>query len=229
MVNLAGNAAFSVVLAAAGLSPFYGDWPEPSAPDASFEQAVAMPAPVVAPVAEPELPSADVPNLYEEIGGNHAVTHEDMVHGFGRQLEMAFGINSVRANNFSDWILTAVESTSIPKEILAAVVDAESDFRYKVRSHAGAVGPAQVIPHFWQDACVGDIENDPKTNIQCGVVVLSDYLEGCGGDMVCALQTYNVGPTNMRNPKYAGAKQRYINKIRARLARLNGVTLLASK
>lgn len=265
MIKTFGEAAFSMALATAGLTPFWvGEWPEPK-PDAQNSSEVQSqinsheaggfsgvilrdPAPYqpekadVArpskPVADanpvrPEPDSSDIPDLYAEMSREQAEREafEAKVRSFAYQLRSTFGINPTRALNFSEWILVAVESTSIPKEIMAALVVSESSFRYKLRSAVGAVGPAQVRPVFWEEKCgSGDLENDPELNIRCGVTVLSEYLEkNCDGDMVCALQTYNVGPTNYHDPKFEGAKQRYISKIKRNMSKLTGYTVLASQ
>lgn len=232
MIKTLGEAAFSLALAASGLSPFYiGGWPEApeSAGDSSYEAQV-IPAPDAAPLAaKPD--SSEIPDLYSEISEQRIAEQKIKadIDKLAANIRSAFGINPTRAKNFSEWIIDAVESTSIPKEVMTALVVSESSFQYKLRSSVGAVGPAQVRPVFWAEKCgSGDLENDPKFNIQCGVTALSEYLEKeCDGDMTCALQTYNVGPSNMDLPEYEGAKQRYISKINRNMAKLTGRTVLA--
>lgn len=231
MIKTLGEAAFSVALATSGLSPFFiGDWPEPvDQPVAEVREVPVPDANPVRVVAE----SAGIPNMYaaasEERMAQLALEAE--IEGLASNIEKAFRINPVRARNFSEWIVEAVESTSIPKEVMTALVVSESSFQYKLTSAVGAVGPAQVREVFWGEKCgSGDLENDPKFNIQCGVTALNEYLERrCDGDMTCALQTYNVGPDNMKLEKYDGAKQRYITKINRNLSKLTGNTVLASQ
>lgn len=264
MIKTFGEAAFSMALATAGLTPFWvGEWPEPKETNqlssaiettesqydlGSFSGVVIRKAQASEPKATAkrrEIPVADpnpvrpesvsdhIPDLYAEMSQERAEQEafETEVRSFANQLRNTFGINPTRALNFSEWILVAVESTSIPKEVMAALVVSESSFRYKLRSSVGAVGPAQVRPVFWGEKCgSGDLENDPEFNIRCGVTALNEYLEKeCSGDMVCALQTYNVGPTNYHNPDYEGAKQRYISKIKTNMSKLTGYTILASQ
>lgn len=233
MIKALGEAAFSFALATSGLSPFLiGEWPEPSeAPVATVSEVRVVPVPDLNPVA-PEPVDDGIPDLYEELSEERIAQQqrEAEIDELASNIRNAFGINPTRSRNFSEWIVEAVESTAIDKEVFAALVVSESSFQYKLTSSVGAVGPAQVREEFWGEKCgSGDLENDPKFNIQCGVVALSEYLEDyCDGDMTCALQMYNVGPTNMKLPEYDGAKQRYISKINRNMAKLTGRTILAS-
>lgn len=234
MIKTFGEAAFSIILATSGLSPFLlGDWPvAPSSHESTAVEAKDVPVAdpdAVAPVSA----SAGIPDLYREVSKERIAQEmfNEKVQEFATDLRGAFNINPTRAKNFSEWILVAVESTSIPKEVMAVLVVSESSFQYKLTSPVGAVGPAQVRPEFWSEKCgSGDLEHDPKFNIQCGSIALSEYLQDyCDGDMTCALQTYNVGPGNMKLKKYEGAKQRYISKINRNMARLTNRTMLASQ
>lgn len=236
MIKTFGEAAFSLALATSGLSPFFiGEWPE--APEPSSNAVVEVrevPVPDMNPVA-PESKSEPIPDLYAEVSAERAAQEafEAEIDKLAADIRSAFRINPTRARNFSQWIVEAVDSTSIPKEIMTALVVSESSFQYELTSAVGAVGPAQVRPVFWAEKCgSGDLEKDPKFNIKCGVRALSEYLETrCDGDMTCALQTYNVGPTNYHNPEYEGAKRRYISKVKKNMSRLTGNAnlILASK
>ena len=232
MIKTLGEAAFSLAIAAIGLGPFLvGEWPE--TPETSEVSVVrALPVPDLDAVA-PEPVSANIPNIYEEASQEIMALqeYETGIQEFANDIRDAFGINPTRARNFSEWITLAVESTTIPKEVMASLVVSESSFQYKLKSSVGAVGPAQVRPIFWAEKCgSGDLEHDPEFNIRCGVTVLSEYLvDICKGNMTCALQTYNVGPGNMKLSKYDGAKKRYIAKITRNMSKLTGTTMLAIK
>ena len=134
-------------------------------------------------------------------------------------LQSRFRVNANRASNFAVWIQHASNQTGVPIEIMAALIATESSFRYKARSHAGAIGPAQVIPRFWEEQCNEDLA-DPQGNIACGAQVLALYRKSCD-DWVCALQKYNVGPTGYTRPESRGAMDRYIAKIQTSLAAMD--------
>ncbi len=126
-------------------------------------------------------------------------------------LKTSFGLNETRAAKFARWVHEAHEKTGVPVGYMVALVATESSFRYQVVSHAGAIGPAQVIPKFWQEWCDADL-TDPQQNILCGAKVLAHYRTRCV-DWSCAFKKYNVGPTGYRQAQYIGAMKRYMTKI----------------
>ena len=144
------------------------------------------------------------------------------VANFGTRVSDAFGIRHSVATEFADWILEASERQHLPPELLASLVVTESSFRKSVRSHVGAVGPAQVRPDYWGNFC-GDAElTDPEQNVYCGAQVLSHLLERCEGDTACALAAYNIGPYGSRD----SAAKRYVNKIDRYLSTLDASAAL---
>ncbi len=168
--------------------------------------------PVVKPLA---LPSAE-PSL--GVAGYE-------VEDFARLLQTIFGLDSERALIFSDWILEASVRQQLPPEIIASLVYTESSFRKQVRSWAGAIGPAQVKPQFWRDFCGGVDLLDPEHNIYCGAQVLAHYKAQCG-ELECALRLYNVGPGNLRLPRYQQAGNRYLARIESSRVLFDEHTLL---
>ena len=134
---------------------------------------------------------------------------------FAGRLHRGFGIRRDTALEFSEWILEASERQGFRPELIASLVLTESSFRKGVRSHVGAIGPAQVRPQFWRRFCGSADLSDPAENIYCGAQVLALYRDRCG-DTVCALRAYNVGPKSRR----AGAAARYVAKIDHRLSQL---------
>ena len=150
--------------------------------------------------AKPALPS---------IGWNERVAE------FGGKLGQAFDLEPGRAIEFAGWILEAADRQRLEPELIASLVQVESSFRKQVRSHVGAVGPAQVQPRYWRDFCGGDDLDDPRHNIHCGAQVLAHLKELCGG-AECALVDYNVG----RNSTRIQAGRRYVSKVDQRLLQL---------
>ncbi len=129
---------------------------------------------------------------------------------FGDRVSDALGVKNDVAHEFADWILEASERQGLSPELLASLVLTESSFRKQVRSHVGAIGPAQVRPDYWGDFCGhADELHDPEQNVYCGAQVLSHLLERCSGDKECALAAYNIGPYSQR----AAAANRYLQKI----------------
>ena len=131
------------------------------------------------------------------------------VNAFGHKVSQAFGVRRNTATEFAGWILEASERQGIEPELLASLVITESSFRKDVRSHAGAIGPAQVRPEYWSGFCGNSDLFDPAENIYCGAQVLSHLLDRCDDDTGCALTAYNIGPYSKE--KQAG--RRYVSKI----------------
>jgi hypothetical protein len=131
------------------------------------------------------------------------------VDAFGHKVSRAFGVRRHTATEFAGWILEASERQGLEPELLASLVLTESSFRKNVRSHVGAVGPAQVRPEMWSGFCGSSDLGDPAENIYCGAQVLSHYLDRCGDDTGCALTAYNVGPYSTE----IQAGRRYVSKI----------------
>lgn len=148
-------------------------------------------------------------------------THREQAKEFSRKLVAGFGLRPGVALEFSDWILEAAARQQLQPELVASLVFAESSFRKVVQSHVGAVGPAQVRPHYWGEFCGRADLFDPEQNIYCGTQVLGYFLERCEGDRACALSAYNIGI----NSKKRAAGLRYVAKIDRNMAQLRSVNL----
>ena len=146
-------------------------------------------------------------------------TNEALVNQLSNRLVKGFGVKPKVASEFSGWILEASERQKLHPDIIASLLITESSFRKNVISHAGAVGPAQVIPKYWAKYC-GSSEallSDPEANVHCGAMVLAYFKDRCLGSLQCALRAYNVG---LHNQRLYEAAQRYLTKIKKYLARL---------
>lgn len=130
------------------------------------------------------------------------------VNQFASKVTRAFGVRATTAHEFSGWILEASERHDFEPELIASLVLTESSFRKEVRSHVGALGPAQVRPEMWGSFCGASDLSDPAENIYCGAQILAHLRDICG-DNTCALKAYNVG----RYSKHHEAANRYIAKI----------------
>jgi soluble lytic murein transglycosylase-like protein len=139
---------------------------------------------------------------------NSYVTWNSEVSEFGTKVSQAFGVRPSTATEFAGWILEASTRQELEPELLASLVLTESSFRKNVRSHVGAIGPAQVRPEYWSNFCGIANLHDPAENIYCGAQVLSHLRDRCG-DEGCALHAYNVG---LYAPRHK-AGHRYVAKI----------------
>jgi soluble lytic murein transglycosylase-like protein len=144
---------------------------------------------------------------------------------FAGRLEDVFGIDDRRAHKFAEWILEASARQQVPPELIAGMIYTESSFRTRVRSWAGAVGPAQVKPNFWSEFCGGGDLTDPEHNVYCGAQILAHYMEQCG-EFECAIRLYNVGPGNMRKARFRQASHRYLAKVEGHRSRMEETPVL---
>ena len=103
-------------------------------------------------------------------------THMEQAEALALKLVAGFGVKLPVALEFSDWILEASARQRMEPDLIASLIFAESSFRKFAQSRVGAVGPAQVRPHYWGAFCGHADLNDPEENIYCGTQVLGYYL-----------------------------------------------------
>jgi hypothetical protein len=115
---------------------------------------------------------------------------------------------------FGQEILRAAASHDVDPLLVAAVVEVESTFRPRARSHKGATGLMQLLPSTAGMPAFRLV--DPRTNLNAGSAYLSEMLERFDGDLELALAAYNAGPTNVR--RHGGVPpfretQNYVDKV----------------
>lgn len=86
----------------------------------------------------------------------------------------------------------AAETFDLPEAFLRAVARVESNFRYRARSSAGAMGLMQLMPGTAGDMGVKD-PWDPRSNVLGGARLLRVLADRFGGDMVKVLAAYHAG------------------------------------
>ncbi|HEX2252961.1 MAG TPA: lytic transglycosylase domain-containing protein [Thermoanaerobaculia bacterium] len=99
--------------------------------------------------------------------------------------------------------------------LVAAVVEAESNFSPAAVSPVGALGLMQVMP---DTGAVYGAENllDPAQNVRVGARYLRDLLDLYSGDLELALAAYNAGPGNVK--RFGGVPpfretRRYVERV----------------
>jgi soluble lytic murein transglycosylase-like protein len=80
----------------------------------------------------------------------------------------------------------------VSRELVRAVIEAESDWNPRAVSPAGAVGLMQLMPNTAAAFRVGN-RFDPAENIRGGVAYLAFLMEECGGDLRLVVGAYNAG------------------------------------
>lgn len=154
-------------------------------------------------------------------GIHQRVAWDEEVGAFAARMHQVFGVRQSVAEEFSGWILEASTRQSLAPELVASVIFTESSFRKNVKSHVGAMGPAQVRP-YWRGFCGSDLA-DPEENVYCGAQIISHYQTVCGNEQ-CALLAYNVG-INQDDEIMHSAGRRYVRKIDRHRARFDATVL----
>jgi len=132
------------------------------------------------------------------------------------------------AEPYLGFVSDAETKYGLPKNLLANVIQTESEFNPKAKSGVGATGIAQIMPEFHPDV-------DP-TNPKDSIYYSAQYLKKLHdrfGSWNEALAAYNTGPTNLRKygmdklPKETRDYLKKINKFRVRDAGVkSGLDLL---
>lgn len=103
---------------------------------------------------------------------------------------------SSNAESFSTIINEASERYGVPKQIIQAVIQAESSFNPTATSTAGAKGLMQLMDGTAKGLGVVN-SYDPEQNIFGGTKYLSMLLKKYDGHLQAALAAYNAGPTKV--------------------------------
>ncbi len=113
-------------------------------------------------------------------------------------------VESAGTQSLYDEVIEAASAEhGVRPELVRAVIQVESAFNPRARSHVGAMGLMQLMPGTAADLGV-DNPWDPVQNIHGGVAYLGSLIRTFGGDEVLALAAYNAGP---------GAVNRYGQKV----------------
>jgi soluble lytic murein transglycosylase-like protein len=114
----------------------------------------------------------------------------------------------------------AAAKHNLPKDLIAGVIRAESNFNENAVSTAGAQGLMQLMP---ETALELGVENpfDIRQNIEAGTRYLRKMLDLFDGDIEKALAAYNAGPGTVK--RYNGQvpyaeTQNYVAKVMSYLA-----------
>ncbi|HVR39461.1 MAG TPA: lytic transglycosylase domain-containing protein, partial [Thermoanaerobaculia bacterium] len=118
---------------------------------------------------------------------------------------------------YGEIIYREARRNQLPPELVAAVVEAESDFRPKLVSHRNAQGLMQIVPDTGRILGVANAF-DPEENIAAGTRYLR-YLVNRFEDQRLALAAYNAGEGNVT--KFGGVPPfeetlAYLDRVSAR-------------
>jgi soluble lytic murein transglycosylase-like protein len=121
-----------------------------------------------------------------------------------------------RAAQFDGLIEEHAIANAVNPALVRAVIQAESAFNPRARSHKGAMGLMQLMPGTAAELGVRD-PYDPGENIRGGVTYLKQLLTKYAENESLALAAYNAGPTAVARygtiPPYRETRN-YVEKIR---------------
>lgn len=107
----------------------------------------------------------------------------------------------------------AARKHNVPEELFLRLVQQESAWKHKARSHKGAIGLAQLMPGTAR--YLGVNPRDPKQNLEGGAKYLREQYETFGSWRL-ALAAYNAGPGAVQKhggvPPYRETRN-YVRKI----------------
>lgn len=123
-----------------------------------------------------------------------------------------------RAAAFEPLIVEHSAANGVHPDLVRAVIQAESAFDPRARSHKGAMGLMQLMPATAAEYNVLDAFN-PAENIRAGVAYLRSLLSRFSNNVELALAAYNAGPGAVKKygdkvPPYRET-QNYVAKIKA--------------
>ncbi len=117
--------------------------------------------------------------------------------------------------DFESSIARAAQEFDLPRDLISAVIQAESGGDPKAVSPAGARGLMQLMPATGREMGLSN-PFDPEANIRAGSKYLKQMVDMWDGDLTLALASYNAGPANVSRyggvPPFQETRQ-YVNKV----------------
>lgn len=117
-------------------------------------------------------------------------------------------------DDLKPYVRRASRKYRLPKGLLAALVQVESEGRVHRISPAGAMGPGQLMPDTAKQLGVGD-PFDPQEAVDGSARYLAEQLRRFHGNVKLALAAYNAGPGQISGgviPKN-GESEFYVEKV----------------
>ena len=124
---------------------------------------------------------------------------------------------TLRKTNYDDLISKSAKKYKLDRNLIKAVIAAESSFRENAVSHAGAQGLMQLMPQTAKRFNVSD-SFDPAQNIDGGSQYLKFLIKLFDDDLDLVLAAYNAGEGAVK--KYGGIPPypetiNYVKKVKA--------------
>jgi soluble lytic murein transglycosylase-like protein len=121
----------------------------------------------------------------------------------------------LRSSVYNELIATAAQAHGVDPILVQALIQVESNYRPRAKSHKGAMGLMQLMPATAREYRVRNAY-DPKANINAGIQKLKGLLNKWEGNVAMALAAYNAGEGAVARfngiPPYRET-QNYVTKI----------------
>jgi soluble lytic murein transglycosylase-like protein len=133
------------------------------------------------------------------------------------------GLSPEEERELAAVILEASNANSVDPLLVMAIIEIESTYYNRARSHKGAIGLMQIMPDtgIWVAGML-DVDwhgtstlYDPLTNVRLGTRYFSMLQERFDNDTHLSLAAYNAGPTRVAKSIRRGKRTpvRYANKV----------------
>lgn len=121
----------------------------------------------------------------------------------------------VKSMPYGDLIHRKAEKYDVDPALVAAVIEQESRFKSRARSHVGAKGLMQLMPRTGRWMGARDLY-DPEQNVDAGVKYIKYLHKRFDGNLKKTLAAYNAGEGNVK--RYGGIPpfretQTYVKKV----------------
>lgn len=121
----------------------------------------------------------------------------------------------VKSMPYGDLIHRKAEKYNVDPALVAAVIEQESRFKSRARSHVGAKGLMQLMPRTGRWMGARDLY-DPEQNVDAGVKYIKYLHKRFDGNLKKTLAAYNAGEGNVK--RYGGIPpfretQTYVKKV----------------
>lgn len=121
----------------------------------------------------------------------------------------------VKSMPYGDLIHRKAEKYDVDPALVAAVIEQESRFKSRARSHVGAKGLMQLMPRTGRWMGARDLY-DPEQNVDAGVKYIKYLDKRFNGNLKKTLAAYNAGEGNVK--RYGGIPpfretQTYVKKV----------------
>lgn len=121
----------------------------------------------------------------------------------------------LRETPYGEVIAAVSEAHGVNPMLVRALIQVESNYKARARSHRGAMGLMQLMPATAREYNVRN-PYDPRSNIAAGVKHLKSLIDRWGGKIELALAAYNAGEGAVKKfngiPPYRETRN-YVSKI----------------